>query len=63
MDMLGFSELLMGAGSNGHPALWDTSKPSGLRGERLEEWIIADSASVLNNGAATLLNRSTRGFK
>ncbi len=42
------------------PPLWD--QPSGLRGERLEEWIIADSACVLNNGAATLLNRAARGL-
>ncbi len=28
--------------------LWDTNQPSDTRGEQLEDWVIAHSASVLN---------------
>ncbi len=35
------------------------SKLSDKRGEQLEDWVIAHSASVLNDETATLLNRAT----
>ncbi len=47
---------------NAHSPLWDTNQPSDTRGEQLEDWVIAHSASVLNDGAATLLNRTTGGL-
>ncbi len=42
--------------------MWDTNQPSDARGEQLEDWVIAHSASVLNDGTATFLNRATGGL-
>ncbi len=52
----------LGGDLNAHSSLWDTNQPSDVRGEQLEDWVIAHSASVLNDGAATLLNRATGGL-
>ncbi len=52
----------LGGDLNAHSPLWDTNQPSDARGEQLEDWVIAHSASVLNDGAATLLNRATGGL-
>ncbi len=38
------------------------NQPSDTRGEQLEDWVIAHSASVLNDRTATLLNRATGGL-
>ncbi len=47
----------------GHP-LWGTNQPSDTRGEQLEDRVIAHSASLVNDGAANLLNfnRATDGL-
>ncbi len=64
-DTLDFARLQMGhltflgGDLNAHCPLWDTNQPSDARGEQLEDWIIAHSTSVLNDGTATLLNRTT----
>ncbi len=64
-DTLDFARLQMGhltflgGDLNAHSHLWDTNQPSDARGEQLEAWVIANSASVLNDGTATLLNRAT----
>ncbi len=52
----------LGRDLNAHSPLWDTNQPDDARGEQLEDWIIAHSASVLNEGTATLLNRATGGL-
>ncbi len=49
----------LGGDLNAHSPLWDTNQPSDARGEQLEDWVIAHSASVLNDGTETLLNRAT----
>ncbi len=51
-----------GGDLNAHSPLWDTIQPSGARGEQLDDWVIAHSASVLNHGTATLINRATGGL-
>ncbi len=67
-DRLDFARLQMGhltflgGDLNTHSPLWDTNQPSDARGEQLEDWIIAHSASVLNDGTTTLLNRATGGL-
>ncbi len=58
MDHLAF----LGGDLNAHFPLWDTNQPSDARGEQLENWVIAHSDSVLNDGKATLLNRATCGL-
>ncbi len=64
-DTLDFARLQMGhltflgRDLNSHSPLWDTNQPSDARGEQLEDWIIAHSASVLNDGTTTLLDRAT----
>ncbi len=64
-DTLDFARLqighltFLGSDLNAHSRLWDTNQPSDARGEQLEDWVIAHSASVLNDGTATLLNRAT----
>ncbi len=68
MDTLDLARLQMGhltflgGDLNAHPPLWDTNQPSDTRGEQLEDRVIAHSASVLNNGTATLLNRAPRTY-
>ncbi len=52
----------LGGDLNAHSPLWDTNQPSDARGEQLEDWVIAHSASVLNDGTATLLNWATSGL-
>ncbi len=52
----------LGGDLNAHSPLWDTNQPSDARGEQLEDWVITHSASVLNDGTATLLNRATGGL-
>ncbi len=52
----------LGGDLNVHSPLWDTNQPSDARGEQLEDWVIAHSASVLNDGAATSVNRATGGL-
>ncbi len=47
---------------NVHSPLWDTNQLSDTRDEQLEDWFIIHSASVLNDGTATLLNRATGGL-
>ncbi len=54
MDHLTF----LGGDLNAHSPLWDTNQPSDARGEQLEYWVIAHSASVLNDGTSMLLNRA-----
>ncbi len=53
---------LPGGDLKAHSPLWDTNQTSDARGEQLEDWVIAHSASVLNDGTATLLNRATGGL-
>ncbi len=66
-DTLNFARLQMGhltflgGNLNVHSPLWDTNQPSGARVEQPEEWITAHSASVLNDGTATLINRAPDG--
>ncbi len=45
----------LGGDLNAHSPLWDTNQPSDTRCEQLEDWVIDHSASVLNDGTATLL--------
>ncbi len=52
----------LGGDLNAHSPLKDTIQPSDARGEQLEDWVVAHSASVLNVGTATLLNRTTGGL-
>ncbi len=52
----------LGGDLNAHSPLWDTNQPSDASGEQLEDWVIAHSASVLNDGIATLLNRAAGGL-
>ncbi len=44
----------LGGYLNAHYPLWATNQPNDARGEQLEDWVIAHSASVLNDGTATL---------
>ncbi len=46
----------LGGDLNAHSPLWDTNQPSDTRGEQLEDWVIAHSFNVINDGTATLLN-------
>ncbi len=68
MDTLDFARLQVGHLSflgddlNAHSALWETDQPTDICGKQLEVWVIAHSASALNDGAATLLNRATGGL-
>ncbi len=52
----------LGGDANAHCPLWDINQPSDARGEQLEDWVITHSASVLNDGTATLLNRAIGGL-
>ncbi len=52
----------LGGDLNAHSPLWDTNQPSDARGGQLEEWVIAHSASSLNDGTAMLLKRATGGL-
>ncbi len=52
----------LGGDLNAHSRLWDTNQPSDTCGEQLEDWVVAHSVSVLNDGTATLLNRTTGGL-
>ncbi len=52
----------LGGDLNAHSSLWDTNQSSDTRGEQLEDCVIAHSASVLNDGTATLLNSATGGL-
>ncbi len=52
----------VGGDLNAHSHLWDTNQPSDTLGEPLEDWDIAHSASVINDGTATLPNRATSGL-
>ncbi len=42
--------IFKGGDLNAHSPLWDTSQPSDTRGEQPEDWAIAYSFSVLNDG-------------
>ncbi len=53
---------LLGGDLNAHSPLWDTNQPRDTRGEQLEDWVIAYSASALNYGTAALLNHTTGGL-
>ncbi len=67
-DTLDFARLqtghliFLGGYLNAHSPLWNTYQPSDTRGEQLGEWVITHSATVLNDGSATLLNRATGGL-
>ncbi len=52
----------LGDDLNAHSPLWDINQPSDTRGEQLKDWVVPQSPSVLNDGAATLLNRATGGL-
>ncbi len=49
----------MSGNLNGESPLWNTNQSSHPRGEQLEDMTIANSASLLNDGPATLLNYAT----
>ncbi len=49
----------LGVDLNAHSPSWDTNQPSDARDELLENWVIAHSASVRNDRAAILTNRTT----
>ncbi len=67
-DTLDFARLQMGhltslgGDLNTYSPLWDTNQPNDTHCEQLEDWVIAHSVSVLNDGTATLLNRTTGGL-
>ncbi len=54
--------VFIGGDLNANSPLRDTSQPSETHGEQQGDWVTAYSASVLNDGAATLLNRATGGL-
>ncbi len=51
----------LGGDLNAHFPLCDTNQPSDTRGEQLEDWVIALSVSVLNDGTAALLSHAAGG--
>ncbi len=51
--------IFLGGDLIAHAPSWDTYHPNVTRGEQLDNCCIAHSDSVLNDGAATLLNRTT----
>ncbi len=51
--------IFLGGDLIAHAPSWDTYHPNVTRGEQLDNWCIAHSDSALNDGAATLLNRTT----
>ncbi len=54
--------IFLGSDLTAQSPWWGTNQPSDTRGEQLEDWVIAHSAIVLNDGTATLLNRATGGL-
>ncbi len=52
----------LGGDLNAHSPLWYINQLSDARGELLEDWVIAHSASALNDGSPTLLNRAKCGL-
>ncbi len=44
----------LGGDLNAHSPLRDTYQPRDTSGERLEDWVIGSSASVLNDGTSVL---------
>ncbi len=53
----------LGGDLNAHSPLWHINQLSDARGKLLEDWVIAHSASVLNDGSPTLLNLNRQGAK
>ncbi len=68
MDIPEFSRMqlrhmaFIGDNLNAHSPFWDTDQLSDPRSAQLEDWTIAHSVSVRNDGAATLLNHATGGL-
>ena len=44
---------------NGHSPLWDSIQPSDARGQSVEDFMIEENLSVLNDGCATRINPGT----
>ncbi len=53
---------LAGGDLNAHPPLWDEHQPADQRGELVEDWLLSQNASILNDGTATCVNRGTGGL-
>ncbi len=45
-----------------HSPLWDEHQPADQRGELVEDWLLSQNASILNDGTATCVNRGTGGL-
>jgi ribonuclease HI len=43
---------------NAHSPIWDLSQPSDARGETIEDWIVTNNLTVLNDGRHTRINRN-----
>jgi hypothetical protein len=43
---------------NAHSPIWDHSQPYDARGHAVEDWIIENDLSILNDGRATRINRA-----
>ncbi len=53
---------LAGGDLNAHSPLWEEHQPTGQRGELVEDWLLSQNASILNDGTATCINRGAGGL-
>ncbi len=47
---------------NTHSLLWEEHQPGDQRGELVEDWLLSQNASILNDGTATCVNRGADGL-
>ena len=56
------SNSLIGGDFNAHSGLWDPIQPTDNRGNELEDWMIDNDLTILNEGDSTRINRATGGL-
>ncbi len=53
---------LAGGDVNAHSPQWHEHQPADQRGELVEDWLLSQTANILNDSTATCINRCTGGL-